>query len=115
MGRAIKIFFDAENVRFTELKGEVGKIQDKFVEAGGWQCQIRADNSIKCTAKSQKGGRQYEMNLNITRDGSLRITKFIDGIKYETSRYRMRKWPVSGTIILSTGEIEERRAFFQKT
>ena len=116
MGKTLKITFDARKQKFSSVKGDnVVTVSDKVVKADGWHCQIRADGSIKCYAQLEKDGKYSEINLNITKTGSLRITKMTNGSRYENSQYRMRKWPVDGTIILTGGEIDERKAFFKKS
>lgn len=107
----LKIFFDGN--KFIVAQG-ARVFKHNLVSGNGWNCRINRDGSIKCVATDKKKGKYVRTSFKISILGLTTITKMEGGVRHEHLRYRIRNWPISGVILLTGGDDEERRASFNK-
>ena len=115
MATVLKIEFQAKGRKFVDVKGcEINNFKPDFVSGSGWECHIRQDGSIKCDAIEEKDGEYCQTSYTIDKKGKVTITKVKKEIKHVIPCKSIPKWPTSGTIILSGGNVETRRGYFKK-
>lgn len=112
---ALVIKFDAATKRFIYAKGKKVEIfHSDYVSADKWICRIRADGSLDCKASETINNKYYEIDFSITQRGKIRCTKLIDGRREEIASFQMWHWPANGTLLLSSGPVATRTAFFKR-
>lgn len=111
----LTIKFDAKTKSFTEVKGnKIETFHSDYVSADKWICRVRADGSVDCKASETINNKYYEIDFSITKRGKIRCTKLIDGRREEIASFQMWHWPANGTLLLSSGPVATRTAFFKR-
>lgn len=114
MATVLKIEFQAKGKKFVDAKGsQIDDFNPDFVSGSGWECHIRKDGSIKCDAIEDRNGEYCQTSYTIDKKGKVTITKVKNGIRHEILCKSIPKWPTSGIIILSGGNVEARRGYFK--
>ena len=107
----LKIIFDGKERKFLASEGAERFLPD-FVFGDKWNCRVRSDGCVTCSASETINGRYYETTFKISTSGLVTLNKTSGGIRKHVMCYKVRNWPIVGVISLYSGPIEERRVYF---
>lgn len=111
MFKCLKVIYNPIQKRFIAAEGaEIFK--EDYVYADKWNCRVRYDGNVKCTACDSVNGKYYELCLKISPRGLVTISNVEGGTRNYLKSFRIKGWPCNGVIKLTGGPIQKRNAYY---
>lgn len=111
----IKMKNQKHDKKFISHNGiKIRKFSDKYVMGNGWECQIKEDETLICTAKKVYDEVEHVITYTVLKGGEMTLTlKIGDKPPLFLKNGKIAKWPQDGILILPDGYIDKIRPYFR--